>query len=163
MARLGSRRDSTTRNLRSWVTRGSRLPRVSGSQPIHSSRSLRRRAAPEDRPGKKYVAMQNLTHLLTIRFLPASPTGRTKENAPFAPKSPLDLNVVSRRYEVYGAIPTAELSLCDTSLCDTVLVNPVVRPSLALAGFGYPLASEYEAFEKQFSASKISPRHAAQP
>jgi predicted esterase YcpF (UPF0227 family) len=39
-----------------------------------------------------------------------------------------------------------------------VLVNPVVKPSIALKEFGYPHASEYTQFEKQISRSVISPR-----
>lgn len=47
VTRLGSRRDSRTRNLLSWVTSGRRLLLVSGSQSIQSSRSLSRGAGPD--------------------------------------------------------------------------------------------------------------------
>ncbi|MBG7606605.1 MAG: hypothetical protein IZT59_01025 [Verrucomicrobia bacterium] len=42
----------------------------------------------------------------------------TRKNPSFAPKIPLDLNAIPRRYEVFGAIDTVGLSLCNVRRSD---------------------------------------------
>ena len=60
-----------------------------------------------------FPKLKGATGLALSHFKEPTPTGRTTETPPFAPKSPLTLQAIPGSYEVCGASSTAGLSLCD--------------------------------------------------